>query len=41
MVSSQDFITSLNLGGMIRSAQAWLGDSLNWIKDWVSSFSES
>ena len=41
MVSSQDFITSLDLGGTLRSAQAWLGDSLNWIKNWVSSFSES
>ena len=41
MVSSQDFITSLDLGGILRSAQAWLGDSLNWIKNWVSSFSEN
>lgn len=41
MVSSQDFITSLDLGGILRSAQVWLGDSVNWIKDWVSSFSES
>ena len=39
--ASQSFITSLDLGGIFRSAQAWLGDSLNWIKDWVSSFSES
>ena len=39
MVSLQDFITSLDIGGIFQGAQAWLGDSVNWIKEWVSSFS--
>lgn len=41
MVSAQDFITSLDIGGIFQGAQAWLGDSVNWIKDWVLSFSKS
>lgn len=35
----QGFIASLDLGGAFRSAQAWLSDSVNSIKEWISSFS--
>lgn len=39
--SSHGLIVSLELGGIFRNVQTWLGDNIIWIKEWVLSFSES